>query len=199
MHMIAHGSRDADAARRALSQKSGTDIRLISEIGCRHLQQPRRLPHTTPLVEAARIHCTVNSVVLGRPRRLPDDRARSSPASTRSLIIARSNSLTTPSTPNSARPDGSKCPVPAGAGTDRCRGIIARPANRSGLAGIVPTGTLTMPPRCRTRAGQHPSTGHPVPGCFSRSLAPICPRLGRSPRRSSRAVWRSPGAAVTDS
>jgi hypothetical protein len=46
-----------------------------------------------PSSNARRIRCTVNRVVLGLPRRLPDDRARSRPAITRSLIIARSNSL----------------------------------------------------------------------------------------------------------
>jgi hypothetical protein len=59
-----------------------------------------------PSSDARRMRCTVNGVVLGRPRRLPEDRARSSPASTRSLIIARSNPLDTPSIPNKARPAG---------------------------------------------------------------------------------------------
>jgi hypothetical protein len=54
-----------------------------------------------PSSNAERIRCTWNGVVLGLPRRLPDDRARSSPAITRSLIIARSNSENTPSMPNS--------------------------------------------------------------------------------------------------
>ena len=59
-----------------------------------------------PSSNARRMRCTWNGVVLGLPRRLPDDRARSSPAITRSRIIARSNSLNTPSIPNSIRPDG---------------------------------------------------------------------------------------------
>ena len=44
---------------------------------------------------AARMRSILNGVVLGLPRRLPDDRARSRPAITRSRIIARSNSLDT--------------------------------------------------------------------------------------------------------
>ena len=59
-----------------------------------------------PSSNARRMRCTWNGVVLGLPRRLPDDRARSSPASTRSRIIARSNSLNTPSIPNNILPDG---------------------------------------------------------------------------------------------
>ena len=59
-----------------------------------------------PSSNARRMRCTWNGVVLGLPRRLPDDRARSSPAITRSRIIARSNSLNTPSIPNSILPDG---------------------------------------------------------------------------------------------
>lgn len=42
----------------------------------------------------------------GRPRRRPAKRARCRPASTRSRIIARSNSLNTDSIPNSIRPKG---------------------------------------------------------------------------------------------
>jgi hypothetical protein len=45
-----------------------------------------------PSSNAKRMRGTWNGVVLGLPRRLPDDRARSTPASTRSRIIARSNS-----------------------------------------------------------------------------------------------------------
>jgi hypothetical protein len=48
------------------------------------------------------MRCTVNGA-LGRPRRLPDDRARSGPAITLSRIIDCSNSLNTPSIPNSIR------------------------------------------------------------------------------------------------
>ena len=57
-------------------------------------------PH--PSSRAARISSTRNGAVLGLPNRLPNDRARSSPAITRSRIIARSNSLNTPSTDHSA-------------------------------------------------------------------------------------------------
>jgi hypothetical protein len=59
-----------------------------------------------PSFSAARMRSTVNGVVLGQPRRLPDDRARSKPAITRFQIIARSNSLNTPCIPNRARPGG---------------------------------------------------------------------------------------------
>ena len=49
-----------------------------------HLQEPRRLSHTTAFIHCRRMRCTWNGVVLGLPQRLPDDRARSSPAITRS-------------------------------------------------------------------------------------------------------------------
>ena len=85
-----------------------TDIRRTSaHLGGDYLQQPRRLSHTTAFIQcAARMRCTWNGVVLGLPKRLPDDLARSSPAITRSRIIARSNSLNTPNIPNSILPDG---------------------------------------------------------------------------------------------
>ena len=59
-----------------------------------------------PSSNAARIRSILNGVVLGLPRRLPDDRARSRPAITRSRIIDLSNSPNKPNIPNSARPDG---------------------------------------------------------------------------------------------
>ena len=59
-----------------------------------------------PSSSAARIRSTWNGVVRGLPNRLPDDLARSSPASTRSRIIARSNSENTPNMPNNILPDG---------------------------------------------------------------------------------------------
>jgi hypothetical protein len=40
-----------------------------------------------PSSNARRMRCTWNGVVLGLPRRLPDDRARSSPASTPARIV----------------------------------------------------------------------------------------------------------------
>ena len=78
----------------------------LAHLGSGYLQQPRRLRTPRPSSNARRMRCTLNGVVLGLPRRLPDDRARSSPAITRSRIIARSNSLNTPSIPNSILPDG---------------------------------------------------------------------------------------------
>jgi hypothetical protein len=60
-------------------------------------QQPRNLPHATSLVQRARTRPILNNVILGCPRHLPDALARSRPTKTRSRIIARSNSLDTPS------------------------------------------------------------------------------------------------------
>jgi hypothetical protein len=54
-----------------------------------------RIPR--PSSNARRMRSTLMGGIRGRPRRLPDDRARSNPASTRSRIMARSNSLNTDS------------------------------------------------------------------------------------------------------
>ena len=57
-----------------------------------HLQEPRRLPHHTTFIQHS-----ADAIDLERASSLalPDDRARSRPAITRSPIIARSNSLDT--------------------------------------------------------------------------------------------------------
>ena len=114
------------------------------------------------------IQCRTNALHLERRRPrpaqgLPDDRARSSPAITRSLITARSNSENTPNMPNRARP-GCWCRAPADAERNRHRGPVARPAAQSGLAATGPADTPTMLPRCRTRAGPRPSAEHPAQG-----------------------------------
>jgi hypothetical protein len=84
-----------------------TDMRLTSLTLAADTFSNRAVSRTPrPSSRAARIRCTVNCVVLGLPRRLPDDLARSRPTITRSRIIDLSNSLNTPNMPNSARPDG---------------------------------------------------------------------------------------------
>ena len=65
-----------------------------------------------PSPKANRMRCNVNGVVLGRPRCLPDDRARPSPAITRSRIIARS--IHCDNMPNKARPNGKRSGPNAG-------------------------------------------------------------------------------------
>jgi hypothetical protein len=60
-----------------------TDMRLTSLTLAALTFNSRTVSRTPrPASRAARMRCTVNGVVLGLPRRLPDDRARSSPAIT---------------------------------------------------------------------------------------------------------------------
>ena len=124
------------------------DVRLTSLTLAADTFSRRAVSRTPrPSSSAARIRSTWNGVVRGLPNRLPDDLARSSPASTRSRIIARSNSGTRPTCRTTSCRMASRCRAPAGAGRGRCRGIVARPANRSGLTGIA---------QPSTRAGRHP-------------------------------------------
>jgi hypothetical protein len=83
--------------------KPGTaDIRLnLGHLGRADLQQPRRLAHSTPLVEGSTDAADRVGVVRGRLRRLPDALALFDRG-----IIARSNSLNAPNMPNSVRPVG---------------------------------------------------------------------------------------------
>jgi hypothetical protein len=77
------------------------DIRLTSLTLAALTFSSRAVSRTPrPSSSAARMRSILNGVVRGLPRRLPDDLARSSPAITRSRIIARSNSLNTSSIPN---------------------------------------------------------------------------------------------------
>ena len=133
------------------------DMRLTSDtLAADTLSSPAVSRTPRPSSNAARMRCTWNGVVLGLPRRLPDNRARSRPAITRSRIIARSNSLNTPASRTAFCRMASRYRAPAGGGRGRCRGIVARPADRSGPTATVPADTPTTPPRCRTRAGATP-------------------------------------------
>ena len=88
-------------------RSTAADIRLTSLTLAALTFSSRAVSRTPrPSSRAARMRPILNGVVLGLPRRLPDDLARSSLASTRSRIIARSNSENTPNMPNNILPDG---------------------------------------------------------------------------------------------
>ena len=106
---------------------------------------------------------------------LPDDRARSSPAITRSLIIGRSNSLITPTSQTASCRMGCWYPGPPGVGRGRCREPVARLVAQSGLTGIIPPDTPTMQPRCRTLGGPTPVSRASSPDRLPRPLVLLMP------------------------
>jgi hypothetical protein len=56
-----------------------------------------------------------------------------------------------------------------------------------GSHGIVPTGTPTTPPRCRTPTGRHPSAAHPA----KPPITPTPPLMRSSRSTGRRLCWRS--------